>query len=355
MMKTAHSIRLTAAEIGSLWIQYMSDSMATCTLKYFLAKTEDTQIQPVLQTALNLAESHVKQITYFFNQEGFPIPIGFTDSDVNINAPRLFSDPFHLNYIKSMVKGGMIGYGLALSLASRSDVRDFVITSLKTAADLDELATGVMQSKGLYVRPPYITASSAAEFIQSTAFLGSIFGGSQRRLNSIEITHLFLNAQSNAVGKALLIGFSQVAQSMDIRQLFVRCVDIADKHIKIFTTTLEDSGIIGPMKLDTDIMASTVAPFSDKLMLFHILALTNMVLGYYSAGIVACLRLDITVDYVRLSAEIGKFGYDAVRIFIDNGWAEEPPMAVDRKQLALATMINGEIGNVGQSSSFQDI
>jgi hypothetical protein len=338
MKQTEHNIRLTAAEIGSLWMQYMNDSLATCTIKYFIEKTEDTQIQPVLQTALNLAQSHVQKISSFFSREGFPVPVGFTENDVNLAAPRLYSDPFHLNYIKNMAKSGMISYGLALSLASRADIRSFVLESLKTAADLDEMATQVMLSKGLYVRPPYITASEQPEYNRSTEFLGSFFGGNQRRLSSLEITHLFLNAQSNAIGKALMTGFSQVAESLELRQLFVRGAEIADKHIEIFNTTLKESGIPGPMTLDSDIMAATSSPFSDKLMLFHILAIHSVSFGHYAAAIAASLRLDISVDYIRLAAEIEKLGYDVIRILINNGWAEEPPMAVDRRQLALAPL-----------------
>lgn len=335
MKQTEHNIRLTAAEIGSLWIQYMNDSTAVCTIECFLEKTEDTQIQPVLRQALYLAQTHVQQISSFFSQEGFPIPIGFTNNDVNLNAPRLFSDPFHLNYIKNMSKTAMLAYGLALSLATRADVRNFTMECLKTAADLDEMTTQVMLSKGLYVRPAYVTASDNAEYIQSTKYLGSFFGDNQRRLSSIEIMHLFLNAQSNAIAKALLIGFSQVAESREVREMFVRCSEIADKHIKIFAQTLEDSDIPAPMKLDSDVMASTVPPFSDKLMLFHVIALTNMVLGYYAAAIGVSLRLDVSVDYNRLAAEIEMFSYDAMRMLISNGWAEEPPMALDRKRLAL--------------------
>ena len=70
-------------------------------------------------------------------------------------------------------------------------------------------------------------------------------------------------------------------------------------------------------------------------MLFHILAINSVSFGHYAAAIAASLRLDISVDYFRLAAEIEKFGYDAVRILINNGWAEEPPMSLDRKQLAL--------------------
>lgn len=335
MRQTEHNIRLTAAEISSLWIQYMNDSMAICMIKYFIEKIEDTQILPVLQNALSLAQSHVEQITTFFSQEGFPIPDGFNDNDVILSAPRLFSDPFHLNYIKNFGKSAMIAYSLSLSLASREDVRKFVMKSLITAADLDEMTTQVMQSKGLYIRPPYVTAADQTEFIQSTDYLGSFFGGDSRRLSSLEITHLFLNAQSNAIFKALAIGFSQVARSLELRQLFVRAAEIADKHIEIFNATLKESQIPGPMKLDSDIMGTTISPFSDKLMLFHMIALVNMELGYYTAAIGINLRLDITVDYARLAAEIGKFGYDGIRILIDNGWMEEPPMALDRNQLAL--------------------
>lgn len=198
------------------------------------------------------------------------------------------------------------------------------------------MATQVMLSKGLYVRPPYVTAADQAEFIQDADYLGNFFGGNLRRLSSIEITHLFLNAQSNSIAKALALGFSQVARSMELRELFLRSSQIADKHINIFTATLNEKQIPAPMKLDSDVMASTASPFSDKLMLFHIIALVNMSLGYYAAAIGISLRLDISVDYMRLFAELEKLGYDAIRIFMNNGWAEEPPMSLDRTQLALA-------------------
>lgn len=335
-MQSEHNIRLTAAEIGSLWAQYMNVSLAICTIRYFIEKTEDTQIMPVLQSALKLAQSQVQQIATFFRQDGFPVPIGFTDGDVTLTAPRLFSDPFHLYYIKNMAKPGMLAYSLSLSLASRTDIRSFLLSCIKTSADLDEMATQVMLSKGVYVRPPYIIASENPEYIQGIDFLGRVWGGSPRRLSSMEITHLFLNAQSNVIGKALITGFSQVAKSIEIRQFFQRGAEIADKHIELFSATLKESGIPGPMKLDTDITASTLSPFSDKLMLFHILTLQSMSFGSYAAAITASLRLDISVDYIRLAAELEKFGYDGLKLFISKGWAEEPPMTIDRKELALS-------------------
>jgi hypothetical protein len=334
-VETAHNIRLTSAEIGNLWIQYMADSLAVCTLKYFQQKTEDTEIRPVLEYAQSLAQSHIRTIDELFKSEDIATPIGFTDKDVNVNAPRLFSDSFHLVYLKTMAKAGMLAYGLNLSLFSRKDVRSFARECYNTVADLDEQITQVLLSKGLYVRPPYITVPDRVEYAESEKFLGSLFG-KQRMLSAPEVTHLFLNAQSDAVGKALLVGFSQVAHSPEIRQLFVKGSDIADKHVEIFGTSLKESGLPAPMSLDSDIMNTTISPFSDKLMLFHVNLFLGMGLGYYAIGTAASTRADLVVDYARLAAEIELYVREAQKMVIESRWMEEPPLADNRKALALS-------------------
>lgn len=44
---------LTSAEITTLWSTYVSNSIAICVLKYFLAKAEDSEAKSVLAFALN--------------------------------------------------------------------------------------------------------------------------------------------------------------------------------------------------------------------------------------------------------------------------------------------------------------
>lgn len=334
-MQEKHNIRMTSAEIGSLWLQYLSDSSAVCVLKYMIKKTEDTEILPVLKYALQLAEAHLLTIDEIFKREEFPNPVGFTEKDVIPDAPRLFSDPMHLNIVKNLAKSGMIAYSLTISLASREDVRQFYRKCLVESSDLDERATQVMLSKGTYVRPPYITVPDRVEYVASEKFLGSLFG-EQRPLNALEITHLFLNAQSDAIAKALLVGFSQVARSTELRQLFVKGAEIADKHVEIFGQSLKDSGLPAPMSLDSDIMDATTPPFSDKLMLFQVCELMSMGIGYYAAAVGASFRRDLSANYVRLMVEIGMYVDDSIKMLIKNGWMEEPPMADDRKQLALS-------------------
>jgi hypothetical protein len=109
-LRLQHRTKLTAPEINNLWTQYMNDTMAICFNRYALAKIEDEEIRKLFQFALELAKRHVKYIEEFFQQEEFPVPIGFTKQDVNANAPRLFDDLLFLNYLYVMSLHGIDGY-----------------------------------------------------------------------------------------------------------------------------------------------------------------------------------------------------------------------------------------------------
>lgn len=76
-----NKIPLTTSEIGNLWATYMNCTMSICTLKYFVAKVEDEDIEEVLKFALDLAVNISSQIKDIFNQENHPKPIGFTNEE----------------------------------------------------------------------------------------------------------------------------------------------------------------------------------------------------------------------------------------------------------------------------------
>ena len=80
-------IPLTATEISNLWATYMSDSLAVCVLKFFIAKVEDPDIKPILEQSLMISETHLQTISQLFVEEGYAIPQGFTDQDLNLQAP----------------------------------------------------------------------------------------------------------------------------------------------------------------------------------------------------------------------------------------------------------------------------
>jgi hypothetical protein len=62
----------------------------------------------------------------------------------------------------------------------------------------------------------------------------------------------------------------------------------------------------------------------------------GMGLGYYAAAIGASARIDLAADYGRLSGEIEKYVYECEKVLANNNWMEEPPLADDRKGLALS-------------------
>jgi hypothetical protein len=89
--------KLTAAELGKLWATYMGNSMSICVLRYYLLHVEDREIQDVLEEGLRLSEQFTQTIHDIFILENHPIPLGFTEEDVNLNAPRLFEDELYLH------------------------------------------------------------------------------------------------------------------------------------------------------------------------------------------------------------------------------------------------------------------
>jgi hypothetical protein len=332
-MQTDHNIKLTSAEISNLWNTYMNDSLALCTLKYFQEKVQDAEIKPVIKYALELSQKHINYLTKLFHKENHPVPQGFGDEDVDVNAPALFLDTFYLHYIKQMSRIGVGAHGLALSLAARADIRKFYHECLQEAALLDEKVTTIEQSKGLYIRAPYVLSPTKIEFVEKQSFLGHLIG-KQRPLLAIEITHLYANIQTNALGKSLVMGFSQAAQSKEVQEFMVRSRDIASKHIEVLGSVMRESHLKVPMTWDDTVTNSTTPPFSDKLMMFHVGAIVAVGIADYGASLAISMRRDLAAHYVRLTAEIGQIAEDGANIMINNGWMEQPPQAEDRDALA---------------------
>jgi hypothetical protein len=99
-LEIKHHPRLTASELATLWNTYMADTMGKCVLIHFKKTVEDEKIEKIIDFALRIAEDHIDTITNLFHNEEIPIPEGFSEKDVNENAPRLFADAFYLRYLE---------------------------------------------------------------------------------------------------------------------------------------------------------------------------------------------------------------------------------------------------------------
>lgn len=327
------TVKLTAAELSQLWAAYMNNSMAGCVLKHLSLTAEDPEIKQVVQLAVELSEKMLQQISRIYQSEGLPAPLAFSGEDVNMNAPKLFADPFILEYIKQVAGLGISVYGISMSVCPREDVRRLFKENMESVANLLERTVAILLNKGMYVRPPYIPYPEQVEYVHKEGFMNA-FLGDRRPLSAIEITNLFINILTNSVGKALITGFMQVAESEEIKELFKRGKGISSKHIEVFGSVLREDDLPAISTRESDVTDSTIAPFSDKLMLYHVLYMNGAGIASYGNAISTSVRRDLTAIYTRLAAEIGTYLDDGAELMIRLGWTEKPPGAVDRSALA---------------------
>lgn len=334
MDKIKHDLELTSGEIANLWTQYINDSLSICVLTHSIEKAKDKDIKKVLEFALGLAESHITKITEFFNQENFPIPKGFTlEKDVNLNAPALFTDTFILVYMHVMTLLGLTGYAGAVATSCREDqIKYFTKCSTETMELYKRLAD-VMLNKGIFSKPPRINTPKQVEFVNNQRYLTGWFG-KKRPLNAVEISGVSYNMVKVVVKAVLEIGFGQVCQDKEIQKYFHKGKQVCEKQFGSLSGILTNDGLSSPNSYVSEVTSSTVSPFSDKLMLNHIVVLVSAAVGYYGAGFSVSQRRDLSVEYANMISEIALYAEDGAQLLIKNGWLEQAPMADDRGKLA---------------------
>lgn len=328
-----HNPKLTSAEYANLWNTYIADSLSICVLKHFLVTNHTPELTSVIEYAISISESHLQEITNIFNEEQIPIPNGFNEKDdLNIHAPKLWSDSFYFRYLEYMAKAGLGIYALSKALATRKDVRILSKRWLDQTSQLFDMVSDITLEKGIYVRPPYMTYESNVEYIENSPFLGNYLIG-KRALLASEIAHLGRNIEVNNVGKTLLLGFSQVTETKKIQNYFLKGFEIAKKHVDIFLDLLKENDSSYPSTWDGEMTASTVAPFSERLMLFHTTMLGAVGITNYGTALSTSMRKDIATNFLRLILETAELAEDGMTILIKQGWLEKPPQSIDRKKL----------------------
>lgn len=326
------NVPLTAGELAPLWSGYLGDSMAHAVLRHFQATVQDPDILRIVEYALGLTEEHITFKNKLFTEEGITIPVGFTDADVDLEAPRLFSDTLVLYYLRQMGLTGVPSYGLAMGSSFRNDIREFFNHNLKTAAELVNQSTTLLLERGQLTKTPVLPVSGKPEYVHKEGWLNGWFGD-RRPVNAVEITHLHLNLLTNSIGKAIMIGFAQVANDKDVVKYTLRGRDLADNMIKVLGAYLQNDNLPVPATMEGEVTNSTRAPFSDKLMLFHTLFLASIGLGGMGNSMAGSPRRDLAAEYARMMPIVGTFADDGAELMIGRGWMEKIPGAIERDAL----------------------
>jgi hypothetical protein len=307
----------------------MIESLVHHLIIYYLQHMEDQDLEKLYAVWQAETKDSLVFLKALFRKEGIPVPVGITSEDINPHAPRLYSDKYYILYAIHMGRFAFQTFCMAYTQSSRADIRDFFRHYVERLMIVNQRITDLAIAKGVYSRPPAISIPTEVDFVRDRSFFTGFFG-KKRPLTVLEITHLSHNAETNAVGEALITGFSQVAKSAEIRNYFMKGKLIAEKFIGLINKVLLRENISSQPTYDSEVISSAISPFSDKFMLFHINLLNSGGLSSYGAAISASPRTDIALLWIRVMFQAGLYGKNGANLMIKNGWLEQPPTASKR-------------------------
>lgn len=325
---------LTSIEIASVWSSYLFESMVHHIFSYFINNTEDEEIKAYIEYCQVTSKLHIHNYMAFFKKENLPVPRGTTSDDVNIHAPKLFSDKFHIIYIKNMAKFALANFAMSYSDCSRHDIRMLFKEHIERLIEVDRLGIEIKQSKDIYAVPPYVDVQNNVDFINNKKDFFAGFFTSKRPLSVLEIRQLFINLHSNAIGEALMKGFSQAAASKEIYNYLKKGEELSRKYYKMFSDVFADEGLDIPPSYEKDVfsVAPKESPFSDRLMLNHAVLLNAYGIGNYALGMSQSQRRDLMAMYGKIMLEVGMYADNGAELLIKRHWLEQPPLISNDKQ-----------------------
>lgn len=326
-------LKLTSAEIGTLWGEYINGTAVDIINRYMLSIIEDEKIKVLFEDAIKIFDTQKNQIKLFMENEGFPIPVGFTESDLNKGNKRLFSDIFCLHYLHIMTLHGLLGHSTSLSSSVRKDLRHFYDSCSNDGMSMYHRTTELLLEKGHFQRDPYFYPETTPEFVSGQKFIDGYFGD-KRPLASTEIIALSLNLKKKVMEKSLSIGFSQVTQSKEVRKFLEKAQNASDQQIQTLSQILKGDKLPVPMSWESEITTSQDSPFSDKLMLYHIGFLLQSAQAYHGAGLASAMRIDLVTTYEKIVLKNISITKEWFNLMTKNKWLEQPPLAPNRKKLA---------------------
>ncbi|MCR8850310.1 DUF3231 family protein [Rossellomorea sp. SC111] len=327
-------IRLTTSEISALWTTYIKCSALNCFYTHFLTYLEDESVTSLIEDSLNTNLETMQEIGELCILEGFPIPSGFTDKDVDTSAPPLYTDLFALSFV---YRGGQVTnshFTTIVASVARSDVYDFFEKCLTKSLSLYKRSLQLMLKKGIYDRPPKINYPQSTEYITHQASLLETWLGETRPLNALELSELFFVIERNCIGIILLKGFIQTSRDNEVKEYLKKGRKLSEKQITTFNHILVKDDTFPTYPVSMEVTASSIAPFSEKLMLFFISSSNSVGLSTLCHAITMSTRKDLAVHYMLFVSEIMKYGADGLKLLVERGWMEQPPQQEDRKDLS---------------------
>ena len=325
-----HQIDLTTPEMTALWTTYIQNTATVCFFKHFLTYIQDAEIKPIVEEALQLSNNYINEIKDIFIKDQFPIPKGFSEKDVDLSAPPLFTDLFALSFVYRVGQISVDFYAKALTKVARSDTVQFLDNALCTTTQLYKKSLNLMLSKGIYDRPPKIPYPHKVEYIEKDPSLLQSLLGEKRPINAMELGEIFFTIERNCIGLLLLLGLIQVTKDKEIKDYLIKGKQLAEKQVETFNKVLKEEGQIGSIPVTMEVTDSTLSPFSSRLILFIISTTTASGIQLLASSMSVSMRKDIATHYGQLILEVMRYGAKGSDLLIKRGWMEQPPQSVNR-------------------------
>lgn len=331
-MNNITQIPLVSSEISSIWTSYIGENLFSSIMKSFLGNVNDDETRSILESTLALSKTRIETLTSLLRQENLPIPDGFSDNDINLSVPRLFTDSFYLQYLIYASRVGIQNYAVFLCQLSRPDIRDTFSKFINEYTSLYNNVTELCLSRGIFVRAPFVEVSKKVEYAKNENPILNWFG-KKRPLLTNEITDIITNVYASEVRKMMLTGFSQVCKHKPLNELILKGITLATEHNKVFASLLNNEDIKIPTFSPPYVTDSTISPFSDKLIVNKVILMCSVKISNLGMGLANARRADLLDVYLKCTNDIMKYAKDGMAIMIDNKWLEQPPQAIKHEDL----------------------
>lgn len=322
---------LIPSEISNLWNTYLIGTMTVWVSRYFLANSQDEDIFKMLKNAEMFSVEEVDKSKKFLEEACYPLPNGFDEQDVDVKCQPLYSDHFTLYTKFVLAQEGCIFYSMCLATSINSDIRQFYEYCWTNAKNLYNQCADIMVKKGLLHPKLHVPRPERVDKIDKQSFIAGWFTD-RRPLNVLEIGQLEFCFKVTEHQKEFLKSFAQTSQSKELRDHFQRGAEILQKHLEIFQNTLSENDLPHLPTWESEITDSTVAPFSDRLMLFKMTFLTENISVNYGVALSTMMRRDLGLHFIRLRTELLKYGEDSLNLMIKNEYLDQLPMAKENDQ-----------------------
>ncbi|UOQ92205.1 DUF3231 family protein [Halobacillus shinanisalinarum] len=325
---------LTSSELGTLWLTYQQKTMILRMLEYFIEKADDEKAKNIMVGLYDEIDPYVEKITVIFQNEGAAIPVGFTSQDVNKDVPKLYDHGFDIIFVRLIKEISMGMHTLNITMASREDIVMMFKDLTAITQKYYNACTQYLIEKGMLARPPYVSMPQSVEFVKDTSYLGGLNPlGSKRTLNTVEVANMFHAIETNITGMQMITGFAQCANEQEAKKYFSKGSELAKSIVEELSKIFLQDGIQTPSASGGIATRSTVAPFSDKLMMYCTSLFCSFSLGGNSLGTAFSLRNDLSAKIMVFMKDVFQYAHEGAKIMIRNGWMEEEPQMEERDKL----------------------